>query len=235
MTSDAPPEESLKRLGGGRWETKDGRFTIEPASGTWSVLDAEETDELGLPLVRGPFRSLTDAKNAIAEARTSEPPSSPLAGRPKRRSDTARSTAPEPERAERTRAEKPENRPTRRTKAQRDDEPEKPEEPEEPAWFRDLAPAERGRARRLIDRLLADGASDAASIVRRDLAGGVPALAAHAIERRLAELPGDAGAAQVAELLADGRDDNLGVRWRIVDGDGRPILIDLPRRPRGRR
>ena len=62
---------SLKRLAGRGWQTRDGRFTIETASGTWSVVDEEQTDDLGLPLVRGPFRSLTEAKAAIEEARTS--------------------------------------------------------------------------------------------------------------------------------------------------------------------
>ena len=73
-TTDSDTEESLKRLGGGRWQTRDERFTIEPQSGTWAVVDAEATDDLGLPLVRGPFRSLTDAKAAIAAARTSDAP-----------------------------------------------------------------------------------------------------------------------------------------------------------------
>ena len=79
--SEGMNDESLKRLGGGRWQTRDERFTIEPQSGTWAVVDAEETDDLGLPLVRGPFRSLTDAKAAIAAARTTEAPASPLAER----------------------------------------------------------------------------------------------------------------------------------------------------------
>ena len=48
-------DEGLKRLGGGRWQTRDERFTIEPQSGTWVLVDAEQTDDLGLPLVRGPF------------------------------------------------------------------------------------------------------------------------------------------------------------------------------------
>src|SRR5882762_4018509 len=72
---------SLKRLGGGRWQTRDERFTIEPQSGTWVVVDAEQTDDLGLPLVRGPFRSLGDSKDAIAAARSSPPEASPLADR----------------------------------------------------------------------------------------------------------------------------------------------------------
>jgi len=62
----AKDESALRRLGGGRWQTRDGRFAIEPQSGTWVIVDAESTDELGLPLVRGPFASLTSAKEAIA-------------------------------------------------------------------------------------------------------------------------------------------------------------------------
>ena len=70
MAAKKPEDDrSLKRLGGGRWQTRDERFTIEPQSGTWVLVDAEQTDDLGLPLVRGPFRSLTDAKAAV-EART---------------------------------------------------------------------------------------------------------------------------------------------------------------------
>ena len=55
-------DEKLKRLGGGRWETQDGRYSIEPESGTWVVVDNEQTNELGLPLVRGPFPTLTAAR-----------------------------------------------------------------------------------------------------------------------------------------------------------------------------
>jgi len=76
----ASDNSSLKRLGGGRWRTRDERFTIEPDSGTWVVVDAEQADDLGLPLVRGPFRSLGDAKDAMAAASTSPPVASPLAG-----------------------------------------------------------------------------------------------------------------------------------------------------------
>jgi hypothetical protein len=234
--SEESDDESLKRLGGGRWQTRDERFTIEPQSGTWAVVDAEETDDLGLPLVRGPFRSLTDAKAAIAAARTSDAPASPLAERLERRRGQS---AAKVEAAE---------KPAKPAKAARGAEPAKVPAParsgrpraaaeesdEEPSWMRDLAPAERGRARRLIGRLTASGESDAVGIVRRDLVGDVPAIAAHAIARRIADLPDDASPGKVAELLADGRDDELGVRWRIVDGDGRPILVDVPKRGRRR-
>src|SRR6476620_6035157 len=87
-------EESLKRLGGGRWQTRDERFTIEPQSGTWSAVDAQETDDFGLPLVRGPCKSLTDAKAGTGAARAGPPKPSPLAARLEAKADT-RSAKPE--------------------------------------------------------------------------------------------------------------------------------------------
>jgi len=36
-----------------------------------------------------------------------------------------------------------------------------------------------------------------------------------------------------ARLLAAGRDEDLGVRWRLVDGDDRPITLDLDALERG--
>ena len=81
MAKTTDGDDPLRRLGGGRWQTRDERFTIEPQSGTWVVVDAEQTDDLGLPLVRGPFGSLRDAKEAIERARESEPAASPLTAR----------------------------------------------------------------------------------------------------------------------------------------------------------
>ena len=238
--AEADGDAPLTRLGGGRWQTRDERFTIEPQSGTWAVVDRDEMDDLGMPLVRGPFRSLTDAKSAIASARSSATPESPLAGRLKEggrggskpeRSRPARSRRPDAD----DEAPAARDEPAARTKASKRTS-EDAAEREEPAWLRELAPADRGRARRLIEHLTAAGESDALGIVRRDLAGDVAALAAWAIERRLAELPDDARAAAVAGILVEGRDDDLGVRWRIVDGDGRQILVDLETgRRRGRR
>jgi hypothetical protein len=200
-------DASLKRLGGGRWQTRDERFTIEPQSGTWAVLDAEQTDDLGLPLVRGPFKSLTAAKDAIAAAREAAAPSSPLSDRP----------APD------ATAGKPQAKSAKSKKAEA---PERPKEPEQPRWLRDLEPDERRRATRLIERLTKAGARDPEGIVRRDLVGEVPAVAAFAIERALRTLGDDASTAEVVDLLTDGRDAGLGVRWRLVDDEGRPISID---------
>jgi hypothetical protein len=238
-----PDDAPLKRLGGGRWQTRDERFTIEPQSGTWVIVDAEQTDDFGMALVRGPFPSLTAAKGAIASARSSGPATSPLVDQIERR---RRQPAREPEAKPTTGAAAPRSRATEpeagksvsgrtaakagardRKAALRDD------EPREPGWLTDLAPAERGRARRLIARLEEDGVSDAEGLVRRDVVGDVPAIAAAAIAKRLADLGPDATPTEVADLLADGRDERLSVRWRLVDGEGRPIQLDRGAR-RGR-
>ena len=52
-------------------------------------------------------------------------------------------------------------------------------------------------------------------------------MAAFAIARALAKLGDDARPERVADLLAGGRDEDLGVRWRLVDDDDRPITLDL--------
>lgn len=101
-----PPvsEDSLKRERAGTYRTRDGRFTVEQSSSGWLVLDGEHTDELGLPLARGPFATLDDAKAAIAGARTGPAPSSGIAKRPAQRTKPAARTGtahlkavPEPE------------------------------------------------------------------------------------------------------------------------------------------
>lgn len=208
---------SLKRLGGGRWQTRDERFTIEPQSGTWVVVDAEQTDELGLPLVRGPFGSLTAAKDAIAMARGTEPAVSPLAAqlaelRARRAAEPPAAAMP---------AGTPRPKPPK---------PAKPAPPPEPAWLRDLEPGDRRRAHELIERLTKAGAGDAEGIARRDVAGKVAAAAAFAIERAIAALGPSPDPAEVARLLASGRDADLDVRWRLVDGHDRPIPLDLDAR-----
>ncbi len=223
MARAADKDEALKRLGGGRWQTRDERFTIEPQSGTWVVVDAEQVDDLGLPLVRGPFGSLGAAKNAIADARGSEPLTSPLDARAERIKGASSPQGKAERKATSTAAKaaatlsgpvKPVAKP-------------KPAEPQEPRWITGLEGDERRRARRLLERLTAASAPDAEGIARRDIVGQVPAVAAFAVARRIRALGAGASPTDVAGVLLDGRDDDLGVRWRLVDGDGRPIALDL--------
>ena len=228
-------DRSLKRLGGGRWQTRDERFTIEPQSGTWVLVDSEQTDDLGLPLVRGPFRSLTEAKAAVEGARGAAAPESPLAERVKEAgtrpakapaaasgtTSTSKAAAKVDVGANRVGPTEPEAPPEA-----------PPEPPPEPRWIADLSPRDRGRARRLIERLEGAGVRDAESVVRQDLTGGIPTVARLALATRLADLVASAGddaaaiegaIGRVIEALGAGRDDELGVRWRLVDGEDRPI------------
>jgi ribosomal protein S18 acetylase RimI-like enzyme len=66
--------DRLKRARAGSYRTEDGRFAVEAAGSGWMVLDAEQADELGLPLVRGPFPTLDGARAAITAAREDHQP-----------------------------------------------------------------------------------------------------------------------------------------------------------------
>ena len=230
MAKATDQDESLKRLGGGRWQTRDERFVIEPQSGTWVVVDADQTDELGLPLVRGPFGSLGAAKAAIVAAREADRKESPLAERAAKlrdRPEAEPAPADGPPRRRSTPAKSTSSDAPATAKLARSSRAPTDSAPAEPKWIRALDPADRRRAKRLIDRLTELGAPDPEGIVRRDLVGEVPTVAGFAISRALKALEKDAKPSEVARLLADGRDEELGVRWRLVDGDGRPVTIDL--------
>jgi ribosomal protein S18 acetylase RimI-like enzyme len=71
-------DEKLKRERAGTYRTADGRFTIEQSATGWLLLDGEQTNELGLPLARGPYATLDEARGAIAVARTGPRPISDL-------------------------------------------------------------------------------------------------------------------------------------------------------------
>jgi ribosomal protein S18 acetylase RimI-like enzyme len=131
---------ALKRDSAGRYASADGRFVVEQASGGWMATDAEQRNELGLPLVRGPFGTLAEAKAAVLVAREGPAPESKLAARiaslPARPAPvpvTPRAAVPEP-------APLPE--------------PEPPLEPEPPPpVIREWRPADGDQLRRLWDDL----------------------------------------------------------------------------------
>jgi GNAT superfamily N-acetyltransferase len=93
--SERPPASpnSVKRQRAGTYATADGRFTVEASSSGWLLFDAEQTDELGLPLARGPFPTLDGAKAAIEPARSAPAPASGLADRTPRAAAKSPSTA----------------------------------------------------------------------------------------------------------------------------------------------
>jgi hypothetical protein len=237
-----PATDSLKRLGGGRWETRDGRFAIEPQSGTWVIVDSEQADELGLPLVRGPFGSLTAAKEAIEAAREQGPAASPLAERLERAREAGQaaptaSTTAAPRRSAVGGGES-ESR-TGSSKPSTSTKPPEPESPPAPRWLRDLEAADQRRARDLITRLQRMGVEDPEQVARSEVADGEPALARVAIERALTEAvhgSKDTPAAVRAAVNAilRGADIELGVGWQLVDDDGRRIeKVNVPESPGG--
>jgi GNAT superfamily N-acetyltransferase len=71
-------DEKLKRERAGTYRTADGRFAIEQSTTGWLLLDSEQTNELGLPLARGPFGTLDEARAAVGEARSGPRPISDL-------------------------------------------------------------------------------------------------------------------------------------------------------------
>ncbi|TAK01486.1 MAG: GNAT family N-acetyltransferase [Chloroflexota bacterium] len=93
-TPATPPDPTkLKRESAGRYVSGDGRFSVEQSSGGWMVSDAEQSNELGLPLVRGPFATLDEARAAMTVARRGPAPISSLTDRIAARRAGARSTA----------------------------------------------------------------------------------------------------------------------------------------------
>jgi ribosomal protein S18 acetylase RimI-like enzyme len=101
-----PDEEKLKRERPGTYRTADGRFSVEQSTTGWLLLDAEQMNELGLPLARGPFPTLDEARGAIGDARSGPRPVSDLGERrPAKRARPARPADTEPK-ARRTGARK---------------------------------------------------------------------------------------------------------------------------------
>jgi ribosomal protein S18 acetylase RimI-like enzyme len=86
---EAIVDDKLKRERAGTYRTGDGRFTVEQSSSGWLLLDEEQADELGLPLARGPFVTLDEARAAIAAARSGPRPISTIAGRTPARARSA--------------------------------------------------------------------------------------------------------------------------------------------------
>jgi ribosomal protein S18 acetylase RimI-like enzyme len=155
----ATDPNKLKRETAGRYATADGRFTVEQGSGGWMITDAEQTNELGLPLVRGPFATLDDARGGLAAAREGQAPASELAGRIAELKDRG-GEAKETGRPRRRRA-------GRRAEAEAADgeEPEE-EEPAAPVEIREFRPRDVDDLRRLWAESGINTSDDTASLKR---------------------------------------------------------------------
>ena len=236
----------LKRERAGRYVTGDGRFAVESQStGTWYVVDNERQNELGLPLMQGPFETLDAARDEVEALRTggSKSPAAPVpegksAGtstRPALRSieggisrTTPRPAATTP--ASETGRTKP-GYPTPKRGSQRR-QPE--EESAEPAWIGRLPAANQKEAHRLLALLERAGIDDP-SLARRELEAGIPEIARTLLARRVQEEALGAWrsdeedkeamrariralSAGVPRHLRDEIDDALDAADRVIDG-----------------
>lgn len=220
-----------QRAEAGRYRSADARFTLESGGGgRWFVTDAASPDELGLPRTSGPFATLDAAKAAAERARSLPAEPSPLADRMAAARTRSRDAAA-PGEPETGTSRSPGSTDARRTR--------RPAPPPR-TWLDDLAdrdPDAARAARRLIAVLEQGGATDADTIVRRDVLGDRPAvairLAARAVLDAIAALPEPTAidvAVAVAGALASGpaRDGLPGWELRERDGaGGRARLIRI--------
>ena len=59
--------DRLKRDVAGTYHSSDGRFTVQREGPAWYVSDSDQTDELGMPRLFGPFATLEAAQSAIED------------------------------------------------------------------------------------------------------------------------------------------------------------------------
>ncbi len=208
------PVKPWQRVEAGRHRSSDERFTLESdGGGRWFVTDVAELDELGLARTTGPFATLDAARTAAEEARSRPAAASPLAARLADAASRPRLAGPRRPRAHVAAAQRvPDPEPVPRT------------------WLDDLAdrdPVAARRASGLIAALEREGMADSAALVRRDVLGDTPAVAARLLARDLVAAvarlqdprPVDVVEA-VAGVLAASPVRNGLPGWELVERDG---------------
>ena len=205
-TPKAPKPPKPWRREEGVYRSADDRFTIEAGgAGRWFLTDAEALDELGLARTLGPYDTLDEAKTAADGQREQSAQASPLAARlaaaKSARSPVART------KAARTAGSRPavpsaggdadddgESRGLDTGEARDRGRPAAPKRvaPKPPArtWIEELEDDDAeaaDRARRAVVALERLGIDDADALVRRDVLGRQPAIAARLLGRSVAE------------------------------------------------
>lgn len=216
------PPKPWERETPGRYRSSDGRFTIDQeGAGRWFVIDHEQHDDLGLARTLGPFDTLDEAKAKADEQRAAPPEESPLrarladaAGTPRPRLTVMAGGRPKADTKadDRSAGEAPASEPA-------------PSPPPKTTWLDKLPAADARRAWAWIEGLEALGAAKAEQIVRRDIEGGVPAVATAVLARALARsaLPPPEGRelARVAARLerAGAKDEDIRAYAALVAAD----------------
>jgi hypothetical protein len=216
LKDDGP---TLKRETAGRYGSTDGRFTVEAeGANAWYMADEEQVDQLGQPVLRGPFPTLAAARIAVAEAR-----STPVSGR-----DLPKAMQP-PQAHGRSAGQKRGERPAGRAPRPRRSVHAADREAEMPPWLAELAPNQRAAAQRLADELKGLGIDEPETLVADDLLSDEPLIAQAILLRRLRErLHSGQDAEAVLDVLRDeGFRPGAGrppFGWRLVEVDrqGKP-------------
>jgi hypothetical protein len=208
-TPKAPKPPKPWRREEGAYRSVDDRFTIEGGgAGRWFLTDAEALDELGLARTLGPYDTLDDAKAAADGQREDGAKASPLAERLAAAKAKPKPAKAAPATAKRGSADDDaaeDDEPAARTSSKRAPAPKPPPR----TWLDELEdddPDAAARARRAISALEKLGVGDADSVVRRDVLGRQPAIAARLIGRSVAAAlraslePGDLASASKTAL-----------------------------------
>ena len=211
-SQDADPDR-LVRQKAGSYRTEDDRFEVQESANGWFIVDSEQANEFGQPLLHGPFATLNDVRAALPEARKTAPTPRPSGGAKKAAQGTKRKAAGKAE---------------AKTEAKTKPKAEAPPPPP-PSWIDRLSPAEARDVRALIRAAEREELPDAEQLVRRDREGLAPIIAEQLIERRIDALIDDLPAGSrddarklVAQVLEALSADAGGSRaplptWRLVE------------------
>jgi hypothetical protein len=192
------------------YQSSDERFSIRSEGPSrWFITDEEQHDELGLARTVGPFDTLDAAKAGAEALRDEAPAESPLAGRlAKEGPSSARSGG--------------------RAMAEREPAEPKPPPPPPKTWLDKLEDDDREaarRARRLIAALEDEGIADADALVKRDVTGNQPVVAARLLARELLGAVGnmtkpDTVLEAVVEALGSSKVRRGLPGWELIERDG---------------
>ncbi len=202
--------DRLVRESAGRYRSVDGRFTAEsqgPAA--WFLVDAERTNEFGLPQMTGPYRTLGEVRDAMGDARSAAhaPVPAPV---PKGRGQEDRARDDRSRRAGRQRVEAeiagpvdrmldtprpsephtaagppPEDDRSRTGEARPATQPARNGRRKRVSWLERQEPGVQEKARRMILALERVGVPDGERVVRAEVEGGFPHLAGSLLAHRL--------------------------------------------------
>jgi hypothetical protein len=90
--ADADPDR-LVRQKAGTYRTPDDRFEVQQEGLGWFVVDSEQSNEFGQPLIHGPFETMAAVRAALPGARKTQPLPR---GKPARRAPTKAEPPPPP-------------------------------------------------------------------------------------------------------------------------------------------